>query len=165
MTTTNWTGSDFWTGTAAPLLESTGLPPEAYTSQDFFEVEKAKVFERAWVCVGVTDDVATVGRLIVRTLGDRSVIIVRGKDDVVRGFLNSCRHRGTELADADCDVASMIRCPYHRWGYGLDGTLVATPFFDEVPRPDFDPTEPGPAVPRPGSGRRCRGRPRPRPAP
>ncbi|NIS30535.1 MAG: hypothetical protein GWN79_06685, partial [Actinobacteria bacterium] len=42
-----------------------------------------------------------------------------------------------------CDVAGTIRCPYHRWGYGLDGSLVATPWFDEVPRDDFDPADHG----------------------
>jgi len=38
-------------------------------------------------------------------------------------------------------VAGTIRCPYHRWGYSLDGVLTATPFFDEVPRTDFDRSE------------------------
>ncbi|NIR36241.1 MAG: hypothetical protein GWO22_09605 [Actinobacteria bacterium] len=40
-------------------------------------------------------------------------------------------------------MAGTIRCPYHRWGYGLDGSLVATPWFDEVPRDDFDPADHG----------------------
>lgn len=141
MTTIDWTSGDAWTGTSAPLLESTGLRPEAYTGDRFYEREKEQVFERAWVCVGVADDVAEAGKLIVRRVGNRSIIIVRGKDDALRGFYNSCRHRGTELAEQDCDVANTIRCPYHRWGYGLDGTLVATPFYDEVPRDDFDKSD------------------------
>lgn len=141
MTNTDWTSVDAWAGTNASLLESTGLHPEAYTSDEFFELERTRVFERAWVCVGLADDVAPVGKLVVRTVGTRSVIIVRGKDGELRGFYNSCRHRGTELAESDCEVANTIRCPYHRWGYGLDGTLVATPFFDEVPRVDFDKSD------------------------
>ena len=59
------------------------------------------------------------------------------------GFLNSCRHRGTELAERDCDIANTIRCPYHRWHYSADGRLVAAPLFDEVPRDDFDMTDYG----------------------
>ena len=39
---------------------------------------------------------------------------------------------GTELAEQDCDVKGTIRCPYHRWCYTLDGSLVRTPLFDEV---------------------------------
>lgn len=138
MTAVNWTTQEAWAGTHAPLTESTGLHPDAYTSPEFFELEKQRVFERAWVCVGVADDVAESGSLIRRTVGNRSIIIVRGNDGELRGFYNSCRHRGTELAEGDCHVANTIRCPYHRWGYSLDGTLVATPRFEDVPREEFD---------------------------
>lgn len=133
-----WAAAERWTGTRQPLLRSKGLEPAAYTDTDFFDAESQQVFERSWVCVGIAADVAEPGRLLVRDVGSRSVIITRANDGVLRGFLNSCRHRGTELASADCDVANTIRCPYHRWGYSLDGTLVSTPLFDEVPRNDFD---------------------------
>lgn len=133
-----WTDPSAWVNTRAPLARSTGLDPRAYSGSDFHRLEQQRVFERAWICVGVAADVATPGRLIVRRLGSRSILITRGTDGTVRGFVNSCRHRGTELAEADCSVANTIRCPYHRWGYGLDGSLVATPFFQEVPRDGFD---------------------------
>ncbi len=138
MTAIDWTGDAAWISTRQPMRKSSGLPPEAYTGTDFYELEKDKVFSRAWVCVGIAADVASSGKLLVRDVGDRSVIITRDNDGVLRGFFNSCRHRGTELAEADCEVANTIRCPYHRWGYSLDGTLVSTPLFDEVPRDDFD---------------------------
>lgn len=138
-----WTTDGFWTGTRAPLGAATGLDPRAYTSAEFFADEQRTVFGRAWVVVADAPDVATPGRLLVRRVGERSIIITRGADGVLRGFVNSCRHRGTELAETDCDIAGTIRCPYHRWGYGLDGSLVATPFFDELPRDDFDPAAHG----------------------
>lgn len=138
-----WTSAGFWTGTRAPLTAATGLPPQAYTSEEFFADERTRLFERGWVAVGTTAEVAESGRLLVRRVGERSILVTRDGEGVLRAFLNSCRHRGTELADVDCDVAGTIRCPYHRWGYGLDGTLVATPFLDEVPRDEFDPAEHG----------------------
>ena len=95
------------------------------------------------MCIGLADEVAGNGRMLVRTVGRRSILVTRDGDGVLRGFLNSCRHRGTELAEADCDVAGTIRCPYHRWGYGLDGSLQATPFFGDVPRQDFDRADHG----------------------
>ncbi len=139
----DWTEPEAWQGTRRPLREATGLEPECYTNEAFFAEERSRVFERAWVCVGVVDELARPGRLLVRRVGDRSVLLTRDRDGELRGFLNACRHRGTELADADCDVAGTIRCPYHRWGYALDGRLVATPFFDDVPRADFDPADHG----------------------
>ncbi len=137
-----WTEGDAWSGTRRPLREATGLDPAAYASPEFFAVEQRRVFERAWVCVGVTDE-AVAGRMLVRDVGSRSILITRNEHGELRGFINSCRHRGTELAEGDCDIAGTIRCPYHRWGYSLDGALKATPFFDEVPREDFDRADHG----------------------
>jgi choline monooxygenase len=131
----------FWAGTRVPLRQATGLDPSAYTGDDFFAAERAQLFKRAWVVVGNAAEVVDPGRMLVREVGDRSVVITRGADGELRGFYNSCRHRGTELAETDCNIAGTIRCPYHRWGYGLDGTLVSTPFFDEVPRDQFDRAE------------------------
>jgi len=50
---------------------------------------------------------------------------------VVRGFVNSCRHRGNALC-AGKGRAARFTCPYHNWSYGLDGKLLA------VAKPDFD---------------------------
>ena len=137
----DFTSEEFWGATRRPLEQATGLPPVAYTGDDFFEVEQRRLFARAWVAVASASAVAEPGRLLVRSVGGTSVLIARDRDGVLRGFINSCRHRGTELASEDCTVSRMIRCPYHRWGYALDGSLVASPLFDEVPRADFDPAE------------------------
>lgn len=134
----DWTDEVAWAGTRQPLTRATGLHPSAYTDADFFDIEQDRVFGQAWVCVGIADELAGPGRMLVRQVGTKSVILTRNRDGELRGFINSCRHRGTELADVDCDVAGTIRCPYHRWGYSLDGALISTPFFDEVPRDDFD---------------------------
>ena len=135
---TDWTNNDAWRGTRADLHKATGLNPDCYAGEEFFALEQVRVFERAWVIVGTSPEVAEPGRLLVRRVGRRSILISRDNEGVLRGFYNTCRHRGTELAEADCDVAGTIRCPYHRWSYGLDGVLKATPRFDDVPRQDFN---------------------------
>ena len=137
----DFTSEGFWSGTRRPAEEAVGLQPAAYTDDDFFALERQRLFGRAWVAVASAAEVVEPGRLLVRTVGDTSVLITRSRDGVLRGFVNACRHRGTELAAADCSVAGTIRCPYHRWGYALDGSLVSTPLFDQVPRPDFDRAE------------------------
>ncbi len=133
-----WISDGWWVGTRAALESATGLHPAAYADDRYHRSERRRVFERAWVCVGLAAEVATPGRLVVRQVGSRSIIITIDGDGDLRAFFNACRHRGTELVDEDCTVAGTIRCPYHRWGYRLDGRLVATPFFEEVPRPGFD---------------------------
>ncbi len=116
------------------------MSPAVYADESFFAAEQEQLFGRAWVCVALSAELARPGRLLVRSIGGRSVLLTRTDDGLV-GFLNSCRHRGTELAEADCDIAQTIRCPYHRWHYSVDGQLVATPLFDSVPRDDFDPAD------------------------
>jgi choline monooxygenase len=141
--TIDWTHEAAWADTRAPLTRATGLHPAAYTDPGFHRLEQQRLFERAWVAVGTSPEVAEPGRLLVRRVGRRSILVTRDAEGTLRGFVNSCRHRGTELAAGDCDVGGIIRCPYHRWGYGLDGRLVAAPLFDEVPRGDFDPDDLG----------------------
>lgn len=141
-----WNENSWWMGTRAQLEASTGLNPEAYSSDAFFADERRDVFEHAWVCIGLADEVRRPGLLIVRDVGERSIIVTREAPDgdgELRGFLNSCRHRGTELVAADCEVANTIRCPYHRWGYATDGRLIATPRFDDVLRDEFDRADHG----------------------
>jgi Rieske 2Fe-2S family protein len=45
-----------------------------------------------------------------------------------------CRHRGAQLCDRSADgepAKGSIRCPYHAWTYGLNGSLRATPRVDD----------------------------------
>ncbi len=135
----DWRHEAAWAATRLPLDRCLGLDPACYVDEGFFELEQRQVFERAWVAVGVAADVARPGRLLVRRLGGRSIVITRdGATGRLHGFLNACRHRGTELTDVDCDVANTIRCPYHRWSYTLDGRLRAAPYVDQIPRASFD---------------------------
>jgi choline monooxygenase len=138
--TATWTSESAWLGTRRPLGQATSLPAACYADQDFFDLEQQQVFGTSWVPVAIGDQVAN-GRMLVRSLAGKSMLLTRTADGELRGFFNSCRHRGTELAEADCDIGSMIRCPYHRWGYNLEGTLVATPRFGEVEVDDFDPAD------------------------
>ena len=50
----------------------------------------------------------------------------------LNGFHNVCRHRGSLLVLEDGRYP-VISCPYHRWGYSLDGRLLATPMWDMGP--------------------------------
>ncbi|MDG2161752.1 MAG: Rieske (2Fe-2S) protein, partial [Acidimicrobiales bacterium] len=88
-------------------------------------------------------ELSAPGSTIVREVAGRSVIITRNAAGELRGFLNACRHRGTQLLDGDCTLGSTIRCPYHRWGYDLDGNLVSTPQFADAGIDSFDKGEYG----------------------
>ncbi|QIG41920.1 aromatic ring-hydroxylating dioxygenase subunit alpha [Nocardioides anomalus] len=114
------------------------LPGPAYHSEESYRLDQEKVFFRTWTYVGRAERIPEPGSWLRVELGGESLLVVRGKDGVIRGFYNVCRHRGSRLCDDEQGFArTHLRCPYHAWGYALDGTLVTTPMIDkdEIDRP------------------------------
>ncbi len=111
-----------------------GLPGRSYTAEEVFATETERVFRGSWICLDRTEAVAEPGAYQVHQVADESVLLVRGKDGVLRAFLNFCRHRGARLClEPDGRLGKSVRCPYHGWSYGLDGRLVAAPNLAELP--------------------------------
>ncbi len=135
-----WRGSEFWAGIRPPVWSALGLPPAVYADEGFFADEQSRLFRRSWIGVALSAELSRPGRLLSRSVGGKSVLLTRSGEQL-RGFLNACRHRGTELAASDCDIAGIIRCPYHRWSYSTEGRLVAAPLFEASPPSDFDPAD------------------------
>src|SRR5207248_672702 len=106
-----------------PLATLTG---REYCSPEVFETERERLFHGSWFCVGRAEEAPKPGSFVVVDVAGESVVIVRGDDGALRGFLNVCRHRGSQLCDG-AGTARAIRCPYHAWSYGLDGRLLSTP--------------------------------------
>lgn len=120
-----------------PLAEAETIPASWYTSSEMTAIENEAVFARSWQLVGREAELRNAGDHIVTNIADEPIIIVRDKDNSLRGFFNVCRHRGGPLATEN-GCSSHLQCKYHGWTYNLDGTLKATPDFDGVD--DFDKT-------------------------
>lgn len=109
------------------------LPAEAYTSQAVFDWETEHLFEGGWVCVGRAPDLAEPGDQRAFRIGSEGILVVRDLAGAIRGFYNTCRHRGHELLEPGTSRnLRAIRCPYHAWVYRLDGALGAAPRFGDV---------------------------------
>jgi choline monooxygenase len=127
-----------------PVSLAETLPREVYTSDEFFALERERVFARGWVPVGCVSRLQQPGDVLVAEVAGRSVFVVRTDERRLRAFYNVCRHRGTALLRGeDRHVRRMIRCPYHSWTYDLEGRCVGTPLFtgSEIPhdqQPAFD---------------------------
>jgi choline monooxygenase len=103
------------------------IPVARYTSPEFFEREMTDVWPRAWQLACTVDHVARPGDWHEHRVGRISVLIVRGDDGVLRAFQNVCLHRGSELCSGSGADLAEIRCPFHRWTWGLDGRLREVP--------------------------------------
>ena len=117
----------------APLEEAATIPASWYIDPRVTELERRTTFSRAWLAVGRADEARAPGQYFCPELpsGD-PIVIVRGRDGVLRGFFNVCRHHAAAVATEPCGVAEQFRCPYHGWTYGLDGSLKGTPDFTGV---------------------------------
>ena len=101
------------------------IPAEYYTSEELFEVEKEKVFANTWICAAHISELAEKNDYVIREIIGESLIIVRGRDNVLRGFYNVCPHRGHQLMSGEGGKAkNVITCPYHAWAFKLDGELA-----------------------------------------
>ena len=124
----------YWAEVRKPVDEATTIPPEVFRSQEFYDLEHEKILSKTWVCVGTADQVRHHGDVISVMVAGKPILVTRTKDGQVRGFYNVCRHRGARLLnEGDCGKKTCISCPYHSWGYGLDGKLLATPNWNTNP--------------------------------
>ncbi len=132
--------------TSAPLIHDAGLeealksgrtlPSNWYTDDAIFDLERERIFDRSWDYVGHRSQVASAGSYFTSVAGSTPIIVVCGKDAIVRAFLNVCRHRKCPVAEGAGKQPRLV-CKYHAWSYDLDGSLAAAPRSREDP--NFDP--------------------------
>lgn len=108
------------------------LPRECYTSEEFFELEREKIFDDAWLCVGHELDFVNPGDFYGVNVGHEPMVIVKGNDGEIRALSSVCRHRSAQIIEhGQRGNGDQIQCPYHRWTYGLDGKLNSALFLEK----------------------------------
>jgi carnitine monooxygenase subunit len=120
-----------------PLADGWTLPASWYSDTAVHEREQERIFSSAWVYAGPAEQVAEPGGFMTLQAGRVPVVVVRGQEGTLRGFVNVCRHRG-HLVASDTGCRETLQCPYHAWTYNLDGTLRRAPRAER--EPGFDPT-------------------------
>ena len=105
--------------------------------ESVFEAEKRAVFDHCWLYVGHESEVPNPGDYLSREVAGRPLIFWRGTDDVVRVYLNACRHRGAVLCRVPEGNARGLSCFYHAWTYASTGQLTGLPDREGY-GPDFD---------------------------
>jgi len=115
------------------------LPRGLYVSDEAFAFDTQVMLKSVWLYACTVAHVKNAGDYFVFELAGNSIIILRGRDNEVRAFWNSCRHRGAKICLAQSGRAPRLMCPYHQWTYGLDGKLLAARSMAE----DFDKADHG----------------------
>ncbi len=130
-------------GSAQIPLEPS-LPGPSYTDEREFARERDMVLLADWFCVGREESLLTTGDYLTADVAGESILVVRNTGGLA-GFYNLCRHRGSRLVPvagsqpaersgrSGC-AGGALRCPYHGWTYGLDGSLRSAPFLPDLRR-------------------------------
>jgi len=116
-----------FTGVLEPVATARGLPNACYTDPATHDVEREAVFFKNWAALGFGKDVPEEADAVPITFLGMPLLLVRDRDNQVRVFQNTCRHRGMILVDKPRKLRGVIRCPYHSWCYDLTGKLKTTP--------------------------------------
>src|SRR2546428_1258287 len=96
------------------------------------ELERRTVFARSWQPVGRVDQLSKPGQYVNAEIAGEPIVVVRGNDNILRGFFNVCRHHAAAVMTEPEGSAHQLRCPYHGWTYSLEGELKGTPDFAGV---------------------------------
>jgi len=127
-----------------PLEQAVSMPPQAYTSQDFFDWEVEQVFRREWYCLAHVSQIPNIGDFLnIDAFGD-PLIVTRDKSGHVQVLSRVCPHRAMDImppgfghdghgpaqakdGKPGCGHTRLFLCPYHSWTFELDGQLKACP--------------------------------------
>jgi phenylpropionate dioxygenase-like ring-hydroxylating dioxygenase large terminal subunit len=122
-------------------LDGWSLPAWTYRDEEFYAVERERIFRPSWQIVCHESDIAAPGDWHTLDYIGESVIVTRAQDGALRAFTNVCRHRGSRLVDGARGCAKKLVCPYHAWTYDLNGRLTGVP--DSASYPTLDKAKSG----------------------
>jgi phenylpropionate dioxygenase-like ring-hydroxylating dioxygenase large terminal subunit len=103
---------------------------DQYISEDFYQQELDTIWRKCWLWAGRAAEISNVGDYFVFNLpflDKTSIIVIRGKDDKIRGFYNACQHRGGRLAYYEKGSCKAMTCTFHGWVFDLEGNLADVP--------------------------------------
>ena len=109
-----------------PQFSDEDLDVARYTSHAFHRLEVEKLWPKAWQFVARAEEIPNAGDHVVYDIVDRSVILMRGEDGGIRGFYNSCLHRGRTLRTQG-GTAGQLKCPFHGFTWDIQGRFKSKP--------------------------------------
>jgi phenylpropionate dioxygenase-like ring-hydroxylating dioxygenase large terminal subunit len=107
-------------------LGSEDLGVQRYLCREFFDLEVAKVWRRTWQVTCRESRLRSPGDYFVYDIVNDSILLTRDASGKLRGYYNSCLHRGRALKRG-AGHADNLRCPYHGWSWNLAGEFEGAP--------------------------------------
>lgn len=114
--------------TAWPKEGWTRVPFWIYTDPEIYQRELETFFYGpSWNYVALDCEVPEEGNFKRSWIGERQVVVVRGKEGAIHVWENRCAHRGARVCWQNKGHVESFTCPYHQWNFALDGKLQGVP--------------------------------------
>ncbi|MGQ4601241.1 SRPBCC family protein [Nocardia sp. R6R-6] len=109
-----------------------------FSDPEIYKAELEQIFARAWLFMCHESQIPKAGDFFQTYMGEDRVIVTRDREGGIQVLLNSCRHRGNSVCNAESGNSSSFMCKYHGWTYDLDGKLIGVPGFKELYKQKLD---------------------------
>ena len=126
-------GAPVW---GEPDLRGHKIEGYRYHSKDFFDKEWEHMWTKVWLLLGRANEIPEPGDYQMEEVGPESIIMVRQHDGSIKAFYNVCQHRGARLVFNEIGFTDELTCPYHGWGWQLDGSLTHVQDPEDFPEGD-----------------------------
>ena len=98
-----------------------------YTDPELYAEEEEKVLRRTWKFVCHISEVEKPGDYRTHQWTGVPLVTIRGNDDKVRTFVNTCSHRGAKIVRDVAGNMKHMTCFFHMWEYDLEGNCTYQP--------------------------------------
>ena len=119
----------------ADIRAASTLPAKVYSDPGYFALQQDRVFAKSWQFAADAERVKAPGHVLPFTLLEGCLnepLVLASDDDArVRCLSNVCTHRGALVVEGEGHLKS-LRCRYHGRRFGLDGSFVSMPEFEET---------------------------------
>ena len=112
-----------------PGPDDSAVPYAVYVDEEIFRREQERIFQGpVWSYLGLESEVSRPGDFLSTYIGTTPVVLNRGRDGGLNGFVNRCAHRGATVVRERRGNCKVHTCLYHQWSYDAEGNLVGIPY-------------------------------------
>lgn len=86
-----------------------------------FDLEMRYIFEGGWVFLGLASQAPAPHDFFTTHAGRVPILIMRDGEGQLGAFVNSCPHKGAQVAQTRAGNARIHVCPYHSWSFDSAG--------------------------------------------
>ncbi|CAN5622648.1 SRPBCC family protein [soil metagenome] len=120
----------------ANIAKAVTLSTDFYTSEEYLQLAREKIFVSSWQFIGSNELVKYPGDVqpftMLQDYLNEPLLLTKDHFGNIHCISNVCTHRGNIIAYKACSKATSLRCKYHGRLFDLSGKFISMPEFKEV---------------------------------